>query len=391
MRRQSSVPRADWRQTAETHGFVFHSPGGTVYWDESHYYDFSLAEIETGLEAPAAELDGMCLDIVGRALRDGETLRKLAIPEAFWDYVARSWSRREPALYGRMDFAFDGTGPAKLYEYNADTPTSLYEASVFQWIWLEEMRAARRLPAAADQFNGLHEKLVQRFAALGITGNLHLAAAGQSLEDMGTIDYLAECARQAGLATHTLGIETIGIDNRGRFTDGDDRIIGTLFKLYPWEWLLGEDFARHIPGSGCRFVEPAWKTILSNKGLMALLWDAFPGHPNLLPAYFEGDPRAADLGARYVRKPLLSREGANVEIVLPTRPGALAKRVAAPGPYGAEGHILQAWHPLPRYQGRRPVCGVWLVGGEAVGLGMREGDDDVTTDAARFVPHAITH
>jgi glutathionylspermidine synthase len=290
-----------------------------------------------------------------------------------------------------MDFAFDGTGPAKLYEYNADTPTSLYEASVFQWIWLEQMRAAGRLAPAADQFNSLHEKLVQRFAALGMTGALHLTAAGQSLEDIGTIDYLADCARQAGLATHVLGIETIGVDNRGRFTDGDDHVIGALFKLYPWEWLLGEDFARHIPGSGCRFVEPAWKTILSNKGLMALLWDAFPGHPNLLPAYFEGDPRAAELGDRYVRKPLLSREGANVEIVLPTRPGALAKRAASPGPYGAEGHILQAWHPLPRFQGRRPVCGVWLVGGEAVGLGMREGDGDVTTDAARFVPHAITH
>ncbi len=387
MLRRAIEPRHDWHATAEAHGFTFHSPGGTVYWDESHCYVFSLAEIESGLESPAAELEGMCLDIVARAVADEAVLARLGIPAPFHDLVAASWRTRERNLYGRMDLCFDGMGPAKLYEYNADTPTSLYESAVFQWVWLEQARQRGMLPPAADQFNALHERLVEAFARLGIQGPLHLAATGASEEDMGTIAYVAECAGQAGLATIPLPIERIGVDARGRFTDADDRAIGTLFKLYPWEWLLREDYARHIAGSGCRFIEPAWKSVLSNKGLLALLWEAFPGHPNLLPCYFDGDPRAADLEGRYVRKPLYSREGANIDIVLAG--GGRARSQRTEGPYGAEGHVVQAYQPLPRFQGRRPVCGVWLVASEPAGLGVREGDADVTTDAARFVPHVI--
>ncbi|MGE0768364.1 MAG: glutathionylspermidine synthase family protein [Hyphomicrobiaceae bacterium] len=390
MQRRSTTPRLDWKETAEANGFAFHSPDGTVYWDESHCYTFTLAEIEEGLEAPAAEIEGMCLDLVGHAVTDGAMLERLRIPVRFWDYIATSWRNRERHLYGRMDFGFSGSGPAKLYEYNADTPTSLYESSVFQWIWLEQMRQRRALEASADQFNSLHERLVDAFARFGVpNGTLHLAATGASIEDMGTIAYLADCARQAGLTAHEMAIEDIGVVVRGKFTDTSDRVIEALFKLYPWEWLLAEEFAAHIPASGCQFIEPAWKSILSNKGLMALLWEAHPGHPNLLPAYFDGDPRAADLGDRYVRKPIYSREGANIEVVLPGRTGRRALTSGSPGPYGAEGHIVQAWHPLPRFHGRRPVCGVWLVAGEPAGLGIREGDGDVTTDAARFVPHMI--
>jgi len=390
MQRRSVPPRTDWQRTAEAHGFTFHSPDGTIYWDESHCYTFTLAEIEDGLEAPATEIEGMCLDLVAQAVRDEAILERLRIPARYWDYVAASWHRRERHLYGRMDFAFSGDGPAKLYEYNADTPTSLYESAVFQWIWLEQMRERRTLPATADQFNSLHERLVDALSRFGIpNGTLHLAATGASTEDMGTIAYLADCARQAGLSAHEMAIEDIGIDLRGRFTDRSDSVIEALFKLYPWEWLFAEAFAEQMPGSGCRFIEPSWKSILSNKGLMALLWEAHPGHPNLLPAYFDGDPRAADLDGRYVRKPIYSREGANIEIVLPGRTGRRVTQAVSAGPYGAEGHIVQAWHPLPRFQGRRPVCGVWLVAGEPAGLGVREGDGDVTTDAARFVPHVI--
>ena len=88
-------------------------------------------------------------------------MEQLDIPEPMRDYVAASWTRGDPSLYGRFDFAYDGRGPAKLYEYNADTPTSIYETAFFQWQWLEENVALGRLPAGADQFNRLHEALVQ--------------------------------------------------------------------------------------------------------------------------------------------------------------------------------------------------------------------------------------
>ncbi|MEZ5910567.1 MAG: glutathionylspermidine synthase family protein [Hyphomicrobiaceae bacterium] len=378
--------RSDWRRTAEEHGFDFHSPDGSLYWDESAYYAFTLEEIEEGLESPAAEIESMCFEVVEAACRDEAILKRLAIPERFWGYVAETWRAKHRNLYGRMDFAFDGRGPAKLYEYNADTPTSLYETAVFQWVWLEQAQAQNLIPSGSDQFNSLHERLVTAFGQMGLPPTLHLASVRSSNEDWSTTLYLADCAQQAGLATVMIDISDIGVSTDGRFTDLDDHAIQALFKLYPWEWLLREEFATHIPGAQCQMIEPAWKSVLSNKGLLALLWQRFPGHPNLLPAFFEDDPAAATVGARYVRKPLYSREGANVEIL---ERGSRVPRVSAPGPYGEEGHIVQAYQPLPEFSGERPMCGLWMVASEPAGLGIRADSSEITGNNARYLPHII--
>ena len=382
MERLAVRPRADWRAVAEEHGFAFHTPEGERYWDETHAYRFELGGIEDDLEEPAEELEQMCFEVVRRAVDDEEVMRRLAIPEPFREYVAASWRHGERNLYGRMDFRYDGRGPAKLYEYNADTPTALYESAIFQWVWLEQAMAEGIVPAGSDQFNSLHERLVDAFGRIGVEGGLHLACARDSDEDLGTIEYLEDCARQAGLPTRRLFIEDIGMSRDGYFTDLEDDNILWLFKLYPWEWLFGEEFGAGIPASGTHFIEPAWKAILSNKGLLALLWEMFEGHPNLLPTYFEGDPKASALGGDHVRKPLYSREGANVEIFEAGR-----RTAGLEGPYGAEGHVVQALAPLPDFGGARPMCGVWLVASEAAGMCVREDAGVITTDDARFVPH----
>ena len=384
MERLPVRPRGNWREVAEEHGFTFHTPDGERYWDETRAYRFTLREIEDDLESPAEELEQMCFEVVERAAADEEVLARLAIPERFRGYVADSWRNRERNLYGRMDFRYDGNGPAKLYEYNADTPTALYESAVFQWIWLEQAMEQGIVPEGADQFNSLHERLIDAFGRFGIEGPLHLACARDTDEDLGTIEYLEDCARQAGLATRRLFIEDVGLAGDGRFTDLEDGPIRWLFKLYPWEWLMEEEFGSRIPGSGAQFIEPGWKAVLSNKGLLALLWEMFEGHPNLLPAFFEDDPKAASLGGHYVRKPLLSREGANITIVENGRAAA-----GLDGPYGAEGFVRQAVAPLPSFDGRRPMCGVWLVASEAAGMCIREDESAVTTDDACFVPHFI--
>lgn len=384
MERLRVRPRDNWREVAEEHGFAFHTPDGERYWDETHAYRFTLREIEDGLEDPAEELEQMCFEVVERAVADEEVLGRLAIPEMFRGYVADSWRNRERNLYGRMDFRYDGDGPAKLYEYNADTPTALYESAVFQWIWLEQAMEQGLIPEGADQFNSLHERLIDAFGRFGIEDPLHLACARDTDEDLGTVEYLEDCARQAGLATRHLFIEDIGLADNGRFTDLDDEPVRWLFKLYPWEWLMEEEFGSRIPGSGAQFIEPGWKAVLSNKGLLALLWEMFEGHPNLLPTFFEDDPKAASLGGRYVRKPLLSREGANITFVENGRASA-----GPDGPYGAEGFVRQALAPLPSFDGRRPMCGVWLVASEPAGMCIREDEGAVTTDDACFVPHFI--
>ncbi|AWB22377.1 glutathionylspermidine synthase family protein [Methylobacterium currus] len=389
MRRIATPERPDWREHAARAGFQFHSFDGAPYWDESARYAFSLAEIEQDIEEPSRELHALCLAFVARAVADERILASLRIPEHAWDAIRASWRRRDPSLYGRLDLSYGGagTGPAKLLEVNADTPTALYECAVFQWLWLEDGLARGRLPAGSDQFNAVHERLVARLAAVGgalrVPG-IAFASFADAPEDRGTVAYLQDCALQAGLAAPFLPVEAIGRNSDGWFVDEAGRPIEALFKLYPWEWMWSDPFGRAVGASPTRFLEPPWKAVLSNKGMLAHLWAMAPGHPNLLPAFFEEDPAKAALGDSFVRKPLYAREGANVLIV---RDGAVAARVE--GPYGTEGFVRQGLAALPRFDGRHALVGSWIVGDEPAGLCLREGDGPITTDRARFVPHVI--
>ena len=370
MRREATVPRANWRQRCEEAGFFFHSMGGT-YWDESTCYAFDAAQIDR-LEQVAGELHKLCLEAVDVVVRE-QRFAEFAIPEPFRSMVAHSWRAREPALYGRFDFSWNGEGEPKLLEYNADTPTALLEASVVQWHWLEDVKPG------CDQFNSLHEKLIARWRALR-DGNgkppLHLACLKENDEDLGTVEYLRDCALQAGWDARHVNIEDIGWNGQ-RFVDLEDRLIEALFKLYPWEWLLRDSFGAHLAARPCRMIEPAWKMLLSNKAILVVLWEIAYGHPNLLPAYFT----AAKFGAEYVRKPLLSREGSNVTLV--RRIGTMRES----GTYGAEGCVYQGLAPLPEYSGNYPVIGAWIVGDEPAGMGIREDATPITRNTSRFVPH----
>jgi glutathionylspermidine synthase len=160
----------------------------------------------------------------------------------------------------------------------------------------------------------------------------------------------------------------------------ENRRVEHCFKLYPWEWLWQEEFGKHLATDCIRFIEPAWKMLLSNKGLLSILWELFPEHPNLLPAY----EVAAPLGDCYVRKPKLSREGSNVTWV----EGGVALE-ETPGDYGREGYVYQAMAPLANFGGQCPVLGLWVVEHEAAGLGIREDTSRITGNLSRFVPHFI--
>jgi glutathionylspermidine synthase len=385
MERFTLKERPHWQAKAEEYGFPFHTAGGAVYWDESVAWRFSLREIEDDIEAPTAELEAMCMHIVGEAIGDDAKLGRLAVPAAHWGLIRESWKRGDRNLYGRFDLAYDGTGPAKLLEYNADTPTSLFEASVFQWSWLEEQMAAGVLPQGSDQFNSLHERLVEGFRNIrrGQHYVLHLAHLAESIEDKATVAYLADCARQAGLETVELTIEDIGVNAEGLFTDLANNLIQVLFKLYPWEWLFKEAFAAHLGRSRTQFIEPPWKALLSSKALLPLLWELAPNHKNLLPAFFADDPRARDIGDHVV-KPVHSREGANISV---HKGGTVVQET--PGDYRDGPAIVQALAPLARFTGGHAVVGSWVVASEPAGIGIREDEGAITRDTARFVPHWI--
>jgi glutathionylspermidine synthase len=384
MRRLAVEERPDWQETASRYGFQFHHMYGQKYWDETACFAFTLEEIERDIEDPSRELHAMCLDLVERAVASEETMARLGVPDRFRDYVADTWRRREPTVFGRFDLAYDGTGPAKLLEYNADTPTGLYEAAFFQWIWLDEMKRLGRLPPGTDQFNSIQERLIAAYDALPKRSILHFTTEAENVEDVGTITYMMDCASQAGHKIVFIDIADIGHDIQDRFTDLEDRVIDVLSNIYPWEWFFADPFGEKIPRSGTRFIEPAWKALISTKAILPLLWEAHPGHPNLLPAFFEGDPRAATLGD-HVRKPLFSREGANITLV---RDGRVVESVE--GPYADQpGWVLQQAIDLFRSPFGHAVVGSWIVGDQPCGIGMREDASAITMNLSRFVPHVI--
>ncbi len=420
MRREVASPRADWRDKVEALGFDFHTIDGEAYWREDVCYAFTADEIDT-LEDATAELHSMCLEAVDRVVSAGR-YQDFGLDDYASGLVERSWRASEAALYGRMDLRFDGIEPPKLLEYNADTPTALFEASVVQWYWLQDTRPA------ADQFNSIHEKLIARWqvqmfgggtrlvgpsaeqggadesAALSAdstnvtrlgrdrlfenrgrtpgfsnsgNANVHFAACYEQAEDRATCDYLRDTATQAGIDTVALDIEDVGWSGTD-FIDLDDAPIGSLFKLYPWEWLLDERFAANIAKAGTRWIEPAWKMLLSNKSILALLWEMFPGHPNLLPAAHRRCDLAAQISsASLVRKPRHGREGEGV-IVL----GAGISEPAADAP-----QVYQQFQQLPRFDDRYALVGSWIIGHDPAGIGMREDGDRITRNTSCFVPH----
>ncbi|GAB3029833.1 glutathionylspermidine synthase family protein [Bowmanella dokdonensis] len=379
-------PRPEWRQKAREFGFNFHTLYGEPYWDESAYYQFTLRQIEEDIESPTEELHQMCLEVVDKVVRDEQWLKRFCIPEFFWQQVADSWERRDPSLYSRLDLAYVGQGPAKLLENNADTPTSLYESGFWQWLWLEEQVDRGLISKGADQFNSLQEKLVNRFAEIARHYNIHqmhFACCEGTVEDRGTVQYLQDCASEAGLQSDFVYMEQIGLSDKGHFTDLGDGAIHTLFKLYPWEFMQREEFGESVQGAEVNWLEPLWKSVLSNKALLPMLWKLFQGHLNLLPAWFEDElPASHDL--KLVKKPIYSREGANISVIQGQQ-----TLLESPGPYGEEGYIYQSWFALPRYGDNHTLIGSWLVNDKAAGISVREDINPITQDLSRYLPHVI--
>ncbi|SPE39843.1 putative acid--amine ligase HI_0929 [Candidatus Sulfopaludibacter sp. SbA3] len=373
MRRIASAPRENWQEKVEKVGLAWHS-GQQPYWNEAAFYEFTAKEVEV-LQAATNELEAMTLEAVQHII-DHRLYAQMAIPESAVPLIERSWETDPPALYGRFDFAYDGTHSPKLLEYNADTPTSLLEAAVVQWHWLQELFPQR------DQFNSIHERLIALWKELTPhlpDGRIDFCSL-DDVEDGITVAYLQDTAQQAGLAASCFPIAEVGWDGR-TFVGADDRALGAVFKLYPWEWMVRDQFGKHLATASTLWIEPPWKMMLSNKGILPVLWKLFPRHPNLLEASFDGP----GLMMSWVRKPLLGREGANVTMHQP------GHEIQTGGSYGGEGFIYQELAPLKPFDGQFPVIGSWLIGHEegnvAAGMGIRESATPITTNTSQFVPH----
>ena len=400
MRRLDITPRANWQSKVESVGLTYHSPEAMAprtYWDESACYQFTSSEVDT-LEAAANSMQEMCLAAAQHVI-DRKRYAELAIPAEAVSLIEWAWNAEPPALYGRFDFSWDGAESGqspKLLEYNADTPTSLLEASVVQWHWLEEVGSSLpsehrffsfNLSGKPDQFNSLHERLIAKWKDIApyLKSPVYFAGTTEP-EDILTLAYLQDTAQQAGLATQPIAMLDIGWNSdRKAFLDLKEERIDSIFKLYPWETMLAEDFAPHALATyrEMHWIEPIWKMLLSNKGILPILWELYPNHPNLLPAYFDA---GANSLREFVRKPLYSREGANITLV---RNGASV--AATDGPYDGP-CIVQALAPdavFPDATGQphHPVLGLWMIDQECGGMGVRESCGLITDNLSSFIPH----
>jgi glutathionylspermidine synthase len=305
---------------------------------------------------------------------DNDRFEEFLIPKEFRQYIRDSWEHDEHTIYGRFDFSYDGQSPPKLFEYNADTPTALLEAAVIQWYWLKDVCPF------ASQFNSIHERLIEVWQAIRAetSERMYFASVADAVEDYMNVNYLRDTAMQAGFDTDYIAMKDIGWDSRRRvFTDLQEREIGYCFKLYPWEWMQREEFGPNLLENSCRWLEPPWKALLSNKAILPILWELFPDSPYLLETRFE--PLA---DGNYVQKPILSREGANIQIF---DRGKLFLKTD--GPYDGPS-VYQETRPLPRFDDRYfALIGSWIVNGWACGIGIREDENLITGNLSRFVPH----
>lgn len=382
MKRLTLPPRPDWQNRLDSINFTWYAatPDHPVpYWEEQAAYTFTPDQI-THLHDVSTDLTQRIYHTAERVLSSGD-LTALGVPHAFQAAMRDSWHHDAPTVYMRLDLTHTSEG-LHLLEINAQTPTSLLEAGVAQWHWLEDHRASGTLSPTTDQYNTIHESLTDQWRHLKERGLTHVHFAATRLdEDLGTVNYLRDLAEQAGINTHGLTTEQLGVkDGHHRYYDTLDLPIDHLMWLHPYEFAWQQPFAHTLTSTRTTLIEPLWKAALASKGFLAELHRDHPDCPAILPASLT----PGTLGGQVVLKPLYSREGQNV--TLPGQP-------STPGEYSGYPLIEQRYVHLdthdtpggPRY----PVLGLWIAGDTVCGLGIREGRGRVTDNRASFIPHVI--
>ena len=383
----------------------YHSWNGYDYIDPGHVAEITRAQADFLAQA-GKEMYRLCIAAVDKVVATGR-FAEFGIGHLQAQHITASWKRaggRDPELYGRIDFWWDGGAKAKFYEINADTPTTSYECAVVQWVVVNDLMKRGELPEGLSQFNSLEEKIIARMAHLrtvaakrGIT-RLHFSSMTDWREDLTTTSYLDELAQKAGWDTKFIDIGLIGADETphspdiGTFYDTDREKIVALYKLMPWEHMYETKWAKYVALDRVMYVEPPWKAIMSNKMLSVILWEMFPDHPLLLPAFTKPD----SFKGTYVEKPIFGRISAGVKIFqnnLMTGSRRFDPDEPAAG-YSKYPKIYQEFCPLPEMPGMpgwRYATGVWVVGdGEVAGMDLRIDKSLVTGGGAiKFLPHVM--
>lgn len=376
----------------ESLGFFWHTDS-----DNSNYISSEIITITEqealSFENAANELYEMFIH-AGQYVIDNNLFHDIGIPFNLIKSIKSSWENEVHwHLYGRFDFA-GGVGglPIKLLEFNADTPTSLYETAIIQWAILKYNDLQENL-----QFNGVYEALVDNFKRIvtldGDTDRFDHAYEGWQFlftsikgntEEENTVRLLQHIASDAGFKTNFAYIEDVDFSKE----DGifyEDQNYELWFKLIPWEMIAIEEpdlamlLEQIIENKKAIIFNPVYTLLFQSKGIMKILWDLYPNHPLLLKTSFE-QPH----GTKYVKKPIFGREGGNIEIV--ESDGNISK--SNEGGYENFKMVYQQYAPLAKdSQGNSYQAGVFFAY-EACGLGFRKGGE-IIDNYSKFVGHIV--
>ena len=385
MKRLRVKPRENYEERLTEVGFNYYnlkSDDDTDYWQESVMYGFSEREIDF-IQVSTQELHNMAIDMVSRIVKSGDYPEYFELNDIAKELIEQSWRNGDPCMYGRFDLAYNGKD-LKMLEYNGDTPTSLLEGSIAQWDHIQE---APGIPdELRDQYNLIDETLVEGWARNFKNAQVHFAASNEAgFEDWGNTVYMMDAALRAGVKVKDISMQDIGLDNNGRFLDLDNVEMRNVFKLYPWEYMVKEQFAESLKTSTTRWIEPAWKMLLSNKAMLVDMWKYNPNHPLLLETH--AYDAHAHYAGKWVRKPILAREGANIHILQNNVDCGAASGSFYFDDYDKYGYVMQRWVKTPLHEGMLPTLGLWMVGDECAGMSLREDVFDVIGNDAHFAAH----
>jgi len=373
-------------------GMSWHTDADGTDYVVSELVPVSEAEAEA-YYAAANTLYDMYVEAAQHVI-DNQLYVELGIPANLVGLVENSWERDDWHIYGRFDLAggLDGQ-PIKLIEFNADTPTSLFETAIVQWALLK----ANGLDEAR-QFNNLHQMLQENFRRLISGGNEEFDFAngyrGETIlfssisdlpEDERTTRYLQQVAHEAGFYTDFCYLHEAGFTDDDGVFNKDKQLADFWFKLFPWEDIAGDELelTRMLEKSAergrTRIINPAYTLLFQSKGILKVLYDLYPDSPYLLPASFE--PLQ---GVAQVEKKMFGREGANTRI-LDAAGGVIAE---SGGPYDFHKNVYQEFVEFPKdHDGHSYQAGVFYAW-EACGLGFRRGGA-ILDDMSKFVGHMI--
>lgn len=373
-------------------GFTWHTDS-----DSSRYISDSLVKI-TQEEAEAYyeavnELYDMYAEAADHVIQNN-LFFELGIPFNLIDAIKKSWENDVHwHIYGRFDLAggLDGK-PIKLLEFNADTPTSLFETALLQWALLKENSLDEE-----SQFNNVYDAIKENFKRL-ITlfedtelfderydgWKILFSSIHGNDEEEATTKLLRQIATDAGFNTGFEYLQNVKFDEDGIY-DRDDNKYEYWFKLYPWEDIaidepeLATTMSNIMQNQSAIILNPAYTLLFQSKGMLKILHDLFPDSPYLLKTSFE--PLT---GIKHVEKSVFGREGANVKIV--GSDGSVLHE--QDGPYGNYKKVYQEYVELNMDENKEKYQAGVFFSYEACGLSFRKGGE-ILNNMSKFVGHVI--